>query len=88
MLNHMLGFCDLIGHGVLIGTDLLVNMMFRLIGILNRIMKNGVLNRIMKNGVLNRIMKNVNIWRASEASETLIGLNNGNRRYIYICIYI
>ena len=23
-------------------------------------------------------------WRASEASETLIGLNNGNRRYIYI----
>ena len=28
-----------------------------------------------------------NNWRASEASETLIGLNNGNRRYIYICIY-
>ena len=27
-------------------------------------------------------------WRASEASETLIGLNNGNRRYIYICICI
>ena len=26
------------------------------------------------------------IWRASEASETLIGLNNGNRRYIYIYI--
>ena len=23
-------------------------------------------------------------WRASEASETLIGLNNRNRRYIYI----
>ena len=23
-------------------------------------------------------------WRASEASETLIGLNNGNWRYIYI----
>ena len=27
-------------------------------------------------------------WRASEASETLIGLNNGNRRYIYIYVYI
>ena len=27
-------------------------------------------------------------WRASEASETLSGLNNGNRRYICICIYI
>ena len=25
-------------------------------------------------------------WRASEASETLIGLNNGNRRYIYVYI--
>ena len=55
----MLGFCGLIGHRVLIGTDLLENMMFRLIGILNRIMKNGVLNRIMKNGVLNRIMNNM-----------------------------
>ena len=53
----MLGFCGLIGHRVLIGTDLLENMI-RLFGILNRIMKNGVLNRIMKNGVLNRIMKN------------------------------
>ena len=30
----------------------------------------------------------VDYWRASEASETLIGLNNGNRRYIYVCIYI
>ena len=27
-------------------------------------------------------------WRVSEASETLIGLNNGNRRYIYIYIYV
>ena len=27
-------------------------------------------------------------WRASEASETLIGLNNGDRRYMYIYIYI
>ena len=27
-------------------------------------------------------------WRVSEASETLIGLNNGNRRYICIYIYI
>ena len=24
------------------------------------------------------------IWRASEASETLSGVTNGNRRYIYI----
>ena len=27
-------------------------------------------------------------WRASEVSETLSGLNNGNRIYIYICIYL
>ena len=27
-------------------------------------------------------------WRASEASETLIGLNNGNRVYIYMYMYI
>ena len=27
-------------------------------------------------------------WRASEASETYIGLNNGNRRYICVYIYI
>ena len=26
--------------------------------------------------------------RASETSKTLIGLNNGNRRYIYVYIYI
>ena len=27
-------------------------------------------------------------WRASEASETLSGVTNGNRRYIYIYIYL
>ena len=27
-------------------------------------------------------------WRASEASETLSGVTNGNRRYIYIYIYM
>ena len=27
-------------------------------------------------------------WRASEASETLSGISNGNRRYIFIYIYI
>ena len=26
-------------------------------------------------------------WRASEASETLSGVTNGNRRYIYIYIW-
>ena len=25
-------------------------------------------------------------WQASEASETLSGLNNGNRRYIYVYV--
>ena len=28
-------------------------------------------------------MGQVHNWRASEVSETLIGLNNGNWRYIY-----
>ena len=27
-------------------------------------------------------------WRASEACKTLSGLNDGNRRYIYVYIYV
>ena len=32
-------------------------------------------------------IKSVDNWRASEASESLIGLNNGNRRYM-LYVYI
>jgi len=28
-------------------------------------------------------MSSRGFWKASEANETLLGLNNGNRRYIY-----
>ena len=31
---------------------------------------------------------NIYNWRASEPSETLSGVTNGNRRYIYIYIYM
>ena len=72
----MLGFCGLIGHKVLIGTDLLEYMMFRQIGILNRIMKNGVLNRIMKKGVSNRIMKNININKSKTKQVPLLTVSD------------
>ena len=37
----------------------------------------------------NSIVRGISLycsWRASEESETIIGLNNGNRRYIYVYI--
>ena len=37
--------------------------------------------------ILYVLMEN-NYWRASKASEKLLGVTNGNRRYIYIYIYI
>ena len=34
--------------------------------------------------IIDIVEQNMSNWRASEASETLSGVTNGNRRYIYI----